>query len=182
MTKWVNPVTTTNDADIKLVHDADIKLVHTDNTDVIANACKKIAELEKENEELRKNGFTVSAMTEQQFKVAIEKGEQLEKENADLRDNYDQFKASAIPEIERLQKENAELKDKNETQAKILETNLEELANAGKKIKELEQQIEKMKAMLNKHRDCWSCDFEDTDVEEEPCTCCHSCCNWKLKE
>ena len=45
MAKWVNPVTTTNDADIKLVH--------TDNTDVIANACKKISELEQENEKLK---------------------------------------------------------------------------------------------------------------------------------
>ena len=45
----------------------------------------KIEELEKENEELRNNGFTVSAMTEQQLKVAIEKGEQLEKENAELK-------------------------------------------------------------------------------------------------
>ena len=41
--------------------------------------------LKKENAELRNNGFTVSAMTEQQLKVAIEKGEQLEKENAELK-------------------------------------------------------------------------------------------------
>lgn len=38
----------------------------------------------KENEELRNNGFTVSAMTEQHLKAAIEKGEQLEKENEEL--------------------------------------------------------------------------------------------------
>ena len=47
-----------------------------------------IKELQKENEELRNNGFTVSAMTEQQLKVALEKGEQLEKENAELKDNF----------------------------------------------------------------------------------------------
>lgn len=48
------------------------------------------------------------------FKRELEKQiAELERENADLRDNYDQFKASAIPEIERLQKENAELKEKN---------------------------------------------------------------------
>lgn len=47
---------------------------------------KRIADLEKENEQLRNNGFTVSAMTEQQLKVAIEKGEQLEKENNKLLD------------------------------------------------------------------------------------------------
>jgi hypothetical protein len=46
---------------------------------------KRIEELEKENAELRNNGFTVSAMTEQQLKVALEKGEQLEKENAELK-------------------------------------------------------------------------------------------------
>ena len=39
-----------------------------------------MAGLEEENEQLRNNGFTVSAMTEQQLKVAIEKGEQLEKQ------------------------------------------------------------------------------------------------------
>lgn len=45
---------------------------------------KKNTELERENEELRNNGFTVSVMTEQQLKVALEKGEQLEKENTRL--------------------------------------------------------------------------------------------------
>ena len=45
MTKWVNPVTTTNDADFKLVR--------TDNTDVIANACKKISELEQQIEKMK---------------------------------------------------------------------------------------------------------------------------------
>ena len=93
MTKWVNPVTTTNDADIKLVH--------TDNTDVIANACKKIAELEKENEQLRNNGFTVSAMTEQQLKEAIEKGEQLEKENAELKKKIGIYQKGMYDEIEK---------------------------------------------------------------------------------
>ena len=96
MTKWVNPVTTTNDADIKLVH--------TDNTDVIANACKKIAELEKENEQLRNNGFTVSAMTEQQLKEAIEKGEQLEKENAELKKKIGIYQKGMYDEIEKQDK------------------------------------------------------------------------------
>ena len=43
-------------------------------------------ELQEEIAELRNNGFTVSAMTEQQLKVALEKGEQLEKENAELKE------------------------------------------------------------------------------------------------
>ena len=47
---------------------------------------KRIIKLEKENAELRNNGFTVSAMTEQQLKVALEKGEQLEKENTELKE------------------------------------------------------------------------------------------------
>lgn len=38
----------------------------------------------------------------------------LEKENVDIRDNYDQFRASAIPEIEKLQKENKELNADND--------------------------------------------------------------------
>ena len=54
--------------------------------DVINNQDVKIADLESENAELRNNGFTVSAMTEQQLKVAIKKGEQLEKENAELKE------------------------------------------------------------------------------------------------
>ena len=50
--------------------------------------------MQKENAELRNNGFTVSAMTEQQLKVALEKGEKLEKENAELKEqnrNYEQL-------------------------------------------------------------------------------------------
>ena len=50
-----------------------------------------IKELEEENEQLRNNGFTVSAMTEQQLKVAIEKGEQLEKQLEAARDLIHQF-------------------------------------------------------------------------------------------
>jgi len=37
----------------------------------------------------------------------------LEKENQDIRDNYDQFKATAEPEIEILKKENEKLKNRN---------------------------------------------------------------------
>ena len=54
-------------------------------------ASKRIEELEKENEELRNNGFTVSAMTEQQLKVAIEKGEQLEKDFRICEKNADTY-------------------------------------------------------------------------------------------
>ena len=50
-----------------------------------------MAGLEEENEQLRNNGFTVSAMTEQQLKVAIEKGEQLEKQLEVAKDLIHQF-------------------------------------------------------------------------------------------
>ena len=80
-----------------------------------------IKSLEKENEELRNNGFTVSAMTEQRLKVAIEKGEQLEKENAELKHN---------------KKTVAHLAD-------CLEEKMKE------RIEELENQIEKMKCCFN---------------------------------
>ena len=56
--------------------------------DFVSMLSDKINELEKENEELRNNGFTVSAMTEQ-LKVALEKGKQLEKENAELREKLE---------------------------------------------------------------------------------------------
>ena len=83
--------------------------------------CKNLAELEKENEELRKNGFTVSAMTEQQLKVAIEKGEQLEKENKKVKQGCHKWfmrwrkvkreELEEISKIEELEKENDKLKD-----------------------------------------------------------------------
>ena len=82
----------------------------------------KIKELEQENAELRNNGFTVSAMTEQQLKVALEKGEQLEKENAELKKRNAELKgmyAHSAREagtykqfLESKEKENAELKKK----------------------------------------------------------------------
>ena len=53
---------------------------------------KRVEELEKENADLRNNGFTVSAMTEQQLKVALKKGEQLEKENAELKEQIEKMK------------------------------------------------------------------------------------------
>jgi chemotaxis regulatin CheY-phosphate phosphatase CheZ len=43
------------------------EVIRTDNTDVIANACKKIADLEKENAELRKEW-------QEQVQKAIDEG------------------------------------------------------------------------------------------------------------
>ena len=80
---------------------------------------KCIAELEKENEELRNNGFTVSAMTERQLKVALKKGELLERENAELKKKLkEKLKTIAdndlsfVAKFDALEKENAELKEK----------------------------------------------------------------------
>ena len=60
------------------------EVIRTDNTDVIANACKKIAELEKENAELRaKESFVGDQnrkLCEQQQKIEV-----LEAENAELK-------------------------------------------------------------------------------------------------
>lgn len=86
--------------------------------------CKNLAELKKENAELRNNGFTVSAMTEQQLKVAIEKGEQLEKENKKVKQGCHKW-FMRWREVKR-----------------------EELKGFSK-IEELEQQIEKMKCCVN---------------------------------
>ena len=75
--------------------DIKIKELEEENNkllDVINNQDVKIADLESENAELRNNGFTVSAMTEQQLKVAIEKGKQLEKENAEQKDQLTKAK------------------------------------------------------------------------------------------
>ena len=83
----------------------------------------------------------------------------LEKENTDLRDNYDQFKASAIPEIERLQKENAELKEQIEKMKTIIKKkcckkclyrkdNEMFLKVAYDENKKLKEQIEKIKKKI----------------------------------
>ena len=64
-----------------------IKLEKVDDKTAYENLLVKYAELEKENAELRNNGFTVFAMTEQQLKAALKKGEQLQKENAELKRN-----------------------------------------------------------------------------------------------
>jgi cell division septum initiation protein DivIVA len=48
-------------------------------------------ELRKEIAKLRSNSFTVSAMTEQKLKLALEKGEQLEKENAELKEKNEGY-------------------------------------------------------------------------------------------
>ena len=64
----------------------DWKADHKHNLELMKGLNNRIADLEKENAELRNNGFTVSAMTEQQLKIALEKGEQLEKENAELKE------------------------------------------------------------------------------------------------
>ena len=82
---------------------AELKGIHAktfQDLDVIKDVLKldeeKIAELEKENVELRNNGFTVSAMTEQQLKVALEKGEQLEKKNAELKERADKADLDSV--------------------------------------------------------------------------------------
>ena len=65
--------------ELKKINSETLTQLNLDNGELIIENEK----LRKENEELRNNGFTVSAMTEQQLKVAIEKGERLEKENAE---------------------------------------------------------------------------------------------------
>lgn len=63
-------------AELKEINSETLTQLNLDNGELIIENEK----LRKENEELRNNGFTVSAMTEQQLKVALEKGEQLENE------------------------------------------------------------------------------------------------------
>ena len=61
-------------------------------------------QLREENEELRNNGFTVSAMTEQQLKVALKKGEQLEKDFRICEKNADTYYDQLTKAIELLAK------------------------------------------------------------------------------
>ena len=76
---------------IEIIGQEEWQILHDENSDICTTmgeliiTLKDIPYLEKENAELRNNGFTVSAMTEQQLKVALEKGEQLEKENTELK-------------------------------------------------------------------------------------------------
>ena len=124
--------------------------------------------LKKENSELRNNGFTVSAMTEQQLKVAIEKGEQLEKENADLRDNYDQFKAVAVPEIERLQKENAELKHNKKTIVHLADCLEEKMKE---RIEELETRCNELFLQNNEFAERFA---KSTEIIKGLLSCCRN--------
>ena len=93
---------------------------------------KGIADLEKENADLKKRLAFARAEFQRQHK-----------ENAKLRDNYDQFKASAIPEIERLQKDNAELKKKIGIYQKGMYDEIE------KRDKKLTKAIEIIKKLLS---------------------------------
>ena len=93
---------------------------HQEEINLHLHAEDYIKSLEKENAELRNNGFTVSAMTEQQLKVALKKGEQLEKENAKLKKKLkEKLKTIAdkdlsfVAKFDALESENAELKEKN---------------------------------------------------------------------
>ena len=93
---------------------------HQEEINLHLHAEDYIKELEKENAELRKNGFTVSAMTEQQLKVAIEKGKLLEKENKKVKQGCHKWfmrwrevkreELEVFSKIAELEKENAELK------------------------------------------------------------------------
>ena len=131
---------------------ADLVIAH--NEDYNRGYAKANADLEKENAELRNNGFTVSAMTEQQLKVAIEKGEQLEKENKQLKTQLEEVKANADYQIEgrdiKIKELELELTVEKDQHQEEIELHL----HAEEYIKSLEQQIEKMKRHCNcKHRD-----------------------------
>lgn len=77
-----------------------------------------------------------------------------------------------VNEVDRLQKQLEEIKANADYQ----------IEGRDLEIKSLKSQIEKMKSMLDKHRDCWSCDYYNSDIAIEPCQSCHCACNWKLKE
>lgn len=68
-------------------------------------------EMKEEIAELRNNGFTVSAMIEQQLKVALEKGEQLEKENAEAKNLIEEL-ASSLSVVGECDEEECELINK----------------------------------------------------------------------
>ena len=103
--------------------------------------CKKDSNLDEAFEEMRKKAEEGISLAEQivdlksyhEHNLKLMKGlndkiNKLEKENQDLRDNYDQFKASAIPEIERLQKENAKLKIARDNCEEQFQDKVDELA------------------------------------------------------
>ena len=122
------------------------------------------AELVKENAELRNNGFTVSAMTEQQLKVALEKGEQLEKENAELQHKVNTLQGFLDRDVEfdNLQKENAGLKEQ-------LSIRFEFEDSWKREKEELEKENAELKEKLNKIERKCRFNFVDLlhDVENE---------------
>ena len=131
---------------------------------------KCIVELEKENEELRNNGFTVSAMTERQLKVALKKGELLERENAELKKKLkEKLKTVAdkdlsfVAKFDALEKENAELKSELTKKADTNHSLVEQMADLESKNAELNDQLAKAKEIIKQlmyaSRDCiaWYC-------------------------
>ena len=131
---------------------------------------KCIAELEKENEELRNNGFTVSAMTERQLKVALKKGELLERENAELKKKLkEKLKTIAdndlsfVAKFDALEKENTKLKEelkdwKDEWQEQVQKANEEGYARTLQTM-QLSKAKEIIKQLMYASRDCiaWYC-------------------------
>ena len=62
----------------------------------------------------------------------------------ELRDNYEQFKASAIPEIKRLQKENTELKSELTKKADTNHSLVEQMAEQNEKLEEAKDIISEL--------------------------------------
>ena len=105
--------------------------IRTDNTDVIANACKKISELENKIADIKANCDLAIEGRDVKIMELEQKLEQTEKDLADYQFNY--------PSIKELEKENSKL--------------LDVINNQDVKIADLEKQIEQIEKVSDYNAD-----------------------------
>lgn len=168
----------------EIEHREELNKLCADFENMKATLESKIAELEKDRD-----------YAEEQLNKQIEATLKLQKEYYDLKETNAILSESAsinqkdleykVSVIEQRNKKIAELERLHSNQAESLRITMLEEEKKGKRIEELEQQIEKMKI-------CWNCKFEEIDYMEKPCCECSRCLGdikregtsdkWELKE
>lgn len=163
----INPITTTNDAEVKLFRDNKTRPIEIPLSDdktkeldrrakIISGQAKTIQKLMKQQKNIEKFKSQYHELCEMQDELI----KRLETENKDLRDNYEQYKAVAEPEIKTLKQnfEDVEIVNKSleeklklftvyQEQNKLLSDKNLELDD---KITELECKVDNVKKIIER--------------------------------